>query len=361
MSNRILVMAGGTGGHVFPGLAVAKHLQAEGWKILWLGTQKRMEADLVPKNGFDISFIDIAGVRGNGLVRKLLAPIQIMKSILQARKIIKSFQPDVVLGMGGFASGPGGIAAWLSGTPLVLHEQNAIPGMTNKILSRFATKVLTGFDQTFPDQSSHSSKFQWVGNPVRDAFAQSTSKTHVNSPVNILVVGGSLGAKALNESVPGVLQQLENTAVHHQCGAGHLNDVTERYRRLANEHFTWQVDEFVDDMPSAYQWADLVICRAGALTVAEVAAIGVPAIFVPLPHAVDDHQTVNARALENLGAAVVLPQNELEKGGLVTVLKKILSAPNDLLEMGRQAKKFARLDATQSVASVCAQLAEGSR
>lgn len=360
MSKRILVMAGGTGGHVFPGLAVAKNLESKGWKIQWLGTRARMEADLVPKNGFEISFIDVAGVRGNGLLRKMMAPLQIIKSIFQARRVIKFFQPDVVLGMGGFASGPGGIAAWLSGTPLVLHEQNAIPGMTNKILARFAKKVLTGFDNTFRQQSTLPGKFLWVGNPVREAFGRSEAPKKVNSPVRILVVGGSLGARTLNENVPGVLQQLEKIEVRHQCGAGNQKDLTERYRRLANDHFTWQVDEFIDDMPKAYEWADLVICRAGALTVAEIAATGVAAVFVPLPHAVDDHQTVNARALEKLDAAIVLPQQELEKGGLLPILKKIICVPDELVDMGRKARQFARLEATQSVANVCEELAEGA-
>lgn len=361
MHKKILIMAGGTGGHVFPGLAVAKLLANRGWDIHWLGTAARMEAQLVPKHGFDISFIDVAGVRGNGIVRKLKAPLQIIKSIFQARRVIKSFKPNVVLGLGGFASGPGGVAAWLSRIPLVLHEQNAIPGMTNKILSRLARRVLTGFDRTFEQQKNEHDKYQWVGNPVRVEFADAQHRDTVHSPIRLLVVGGSLGAKVLNEHIPAVLNEVPNLEVRHQCGAGHLEAVNASYQAVDNDGISWQVDEFIDDMAAAYQWADLVVCRAGALTVAEIAAVGVASIFVPLPYAVDDHQTVNAQALETLGAAILLPQKTLVEGGLKPVLMKILSAPQELINMGRKAQQFARLDATLTVANVCNDLAEGSR
>ena len=361
MNKKILIMAGGTGGHVFPGLAVGKLLARKGWEVHWLGTAARMEAELVPKNGFDISFIDVAGVRGNGLMRKLRAPVQILKSIFQARSILKSFKPDVVLGMGGFASGPGGIAAWISRIPLVLHEQNAVPGLTNKVLSVFARKVLTGFDNTFSKQASDSAKYHWVGNPVREDFVADPQKRSVNTPVRLLVVGGSLGAKALNEHLPAIMESVSSLEVRHQCGAGHLDAVIQNYQNMNNKTVTWQVEEFIDDMAGAYQWADLVVCRAGALTVAEIAAVGVAAIFVPLPHAVDDHQTVNAQALEKLGAAIVLPQQQLAEGGLKPILQKILSAPQELINMGRKAQQFARLDATQTVADICGELAEASR
>lgn len=357
MDKKILIMAGGTGGHVFPGLAVAKLLQSRGWQVRWLGTEARMEAKLVPENGFEISFIDVVGVRGNGLLRKLRAPFQIIKSIFQARAVIREFQPNVVLGMGGFASGPGGIAAWLSAVPLVLHEQNAIPGMTNKILSRFATKVLTGFDNTFAEQSK-SDKYVWVGNPVRQEFAPSAGEQEVHSPTRLLVVGGSLGAKALNENLPEAMAKISDIDIRHQCGAGNASEVERRYQQLGNSTISYQVDEFIHDMAGAYQWADIVVCRAGALTVAEIAAVGVASIFVPLPHAVDDHQTVNAQALESIDAAILLPQAKLMEGGLKPILLKLLSAPSDLINMGRKARQFARLDATQHVADICTELAE---
>ena len=376
MSKTLLVMAGGTGGHVFPGLAVAQALKEQNWHIHWLGTAERMEADLVPKAGFEISFIDIAGVRGNGLLRLLAAPFKIIKAVLQARRVIKQVNPDVVIGMGGFASGPGGVAAWLMGKPLVLHEQNAVPGMTNKLLSRIASKVLTGFDATFEAQKgirqpanlegNQQEKYQWVGNPVRAGFADIKRSVPVEQAMshqtqqrlNILILGGSLGAKALNENVPLALAKQKNINVCHQCGEGHFASVTDLYQSTLGQSVNWTVDEFVDDMPKAYQWADLVICRAGALTVAEVAASGVAAIFVPLPHAVDDHQTKNAQTLVEKGAAYLLTQTELVNGGLTPLLKACLAKPNMLVDVGHKARSLAKLDAVQRVTHCCQLLAE---
>ncbi|MCV2884887.1 undecaprenyldiphospho-muramoylpentapeptide beta-N-acetylglucosaminyltransferase [Aestuariibacter sp. AA17] len=358
MPKRLLVMAGGTGGHVFPGLAVADKLAEQGWQIEWLGTEARLEATLVPKAGYKINYIDVAGVRGNGLVRKLKAPIQILKSIFQARTVIKHFQPDVVLGMGGFASGPGGIAAWCAGKPLVLHEQNAVPGLTNKVLAKFANKVLMGFDHTFPQQSERPEKFAWVGNPVRKAFSNIKRTSVPSTPIRILVVGGSLGAKALNDCVPKALASISSAEVRHQCGNGHQPSVIDNYQ-AANlcAELQWQVVPFIDDMAEAYAWADLVICRAGALTVAEVAASGIAAVFVPLPHAVDDHQTKNAKSLSDQEAAFLLPQKELIEGGLVPILERVVSSPETLFKMGQRARALARYQATEDVANVCNQLA----
>lgn len=358
MTKRLLVMAGGTGGHVFPGLAVASLLHKQGWQIHWLGTAARMEAQIVPKNGFQISFIDVVGVRGNGLMRKLKAPFQIIKSVLQARQVMNQFKPDVVLGMGGFASGPGGIAAWLKGIPVLLHEQNAIPGLTNRIMARFAKKVLTGFDNTFAAQRDQNKKYQWVGNPVRAGFFNSGSDNPVHSPIRVLVVGGSLGAKALNENVPQALAGFSNFVVRHQCGAGHKVNVTDAYTNNIEDRSMWQVEEFIEDMASAYHWADLLICRAGALTVAETAAAGLAAIYVPLPHAVDDHQTKNAESLSGVQAAYLLPQKALLEGGLVPILKRIFDAPAELLEVSRRARQMAKINATQDVASACIEFAE---
>jgi UDP-N-acetylglucosamine--N-acetylmuramyl-(pentapeptide) pyrophosphoryl-undecaprenol N-acetylglucosamine transferase len=360
MNRTLLVMAGGTGGHVFPGLAVADALAAKNWSIHWLGTAERMEAQLVPKAGYPISFIDVVGVRGNGLARTLIAPFKVIKAVWQARNVIKNIQPDVVLGMGGFASGPGGVAAWMSGLPLIVHEQNAVPGMTNRLLSAIASRVMTGFERTFPAQqkSNPKGKYKYVGNPVRAEFGQLQKKSNIALPLNILVVGGSLGAKPLNDNVPVALSELDNFQVRHQCGAGHLPAVTALYQQYLKNDGAWQLEEFVDDMPAAYQWADLVICRAGALTIAEVAAAGVSAIFVPLPHAVDDHQTKNALALVDAQGAYLLPQSELQNGGLTKLLVRCIAAPAVLLEMGKRASTLAKFDAVEQVSQCCIDLAE---
>lgn len=353
MTKRLLVMAGGTGGHVFPGLAVADYLAEQGWQVQWLGTAERLEAKLVPEAGYPIHFIQVQGVRGNGVLRLLKAPWQIAKAVWQARKVLKAFAPDVVLGMGGFASGPGGVAAWLNGIPLVIHEQNAVAGLTNRWLSRLAKRSLSGFAMPAP--------FEWVGNPVRAAFARAHPMQGVSKTVNILVIGGSLGARVLNQQLPIALSQFSTFVVRHQCGAGNRQQVTEAYKQaLAGvEHSgVWQVDEFIDDMPEAYQWADLIICRAGALTVAEIAAVGRAAIFVPLPHAVDDHQTLNASALVNANAAWLLPQNQLEEGKLVTLLNDIFTTPSQLLDKAARAKHLAKLHAAAQVGDICKQLAE---
>ncbi|MFQ3235215.1 MAG: UDP-N-acetylglucosamine--N-acetylmuramyl-(pentapeptide) pyrophosphoryl-undecaprenol N-acetylglucosamine transferase [Paraglaciecola sp.] len=355
MNKTLLVMAGGTGGHVFPALAVADALTKLGWHIHWLGTKQRMEATIVPKAGYAISFIDIAGVRGNGARRLLSAPFKILKAVLQARKIIRQVKPDLVLGMGGFASGPGGVAAWMMGIPLILHEQNAVPGATNKILACIATKVMTGFERTFVAQRRlHTdTKYLWVGNPLRCEFNALLPKTRVHSPLQILVLGGSLGAKALNDEVPTSLAAFSGFTVRHQCGGGHLDSVTTHYQSQLQNGCSWQVVEFIDDMPSAYQWADLVICRSGALTVAEVAATGVAAIFVPLPYAVDDHQSKNALSLVNRGGAYLLKQTELREGELTTILQECFNQPQQLLAMGHMARKLAKLNAVQDVTHCC--------
>jgi UDP-N-acetylglucosamine--N-acetylmuramyl-(pentapeptide) pyrophosphoryl-undecaprenol N-acetylglucosamine transferase len=359
MSYRLLVMAGGTGGHVFPGLAVADYLVKQGWQVQWLGTANRMEAQLVPKHGYKINFIDVAGVRGNGIVRLLKAPFQIIKSYFQARRVIKNFAPNVVLGMGGFASGPGGIAAWTMGTPLVLHEQNAVPGLTNKILAKIAQKVLTGFNQTFHAQLQQpQNKYHWVGNPVREDFKVIDAKTQTDSPIRLLVVGGSLGAEVLNQEVPKALAHLQNFDVRHQCGAGHMAKVEHTYKEQIGHKAHWQVEEFITDVSGAFRWADIIICRAGALTVAEISAAGRASIFVPLPHAVDDHQTKNAQALADVGAALMCPQPSLLNGQLVELLQPLFASPDRLVEMGNLARTLAKHDATENVAIYCNQFAE---
>ncbi|QYJ85804.1 undecaprenyldiphospho-muramoylpentapeptide beta-N-acetylglucosaminyltransferase [Shewanella mesophila] len=356
LEKRILIMAGGTGGHVFPALAVAKHLVKQGWKVRWLGTAERMEARLVPQHGFDIDFIDIKGVRGNGVIRKLAAPFKILRSIMQARDVIKEFKPDVVLGMGGFASGPGGVAARLSGIPLVLHEQNAIPGMTNKLLSRIASRVLCAFQNTF------ESGAEVVGNPIRTeliALGQQDAVNAEDDALRVLVVGGSLGAKVFNDLMPAVtaaVSKHHSITVWHQVGKGNLATVEGEYQQLGHSGSV-KVAEFIDDMEAAYRWADVVLCRAGALTVSEVAAVGLPSLLVPYPHAVDDHQTKNAQVLVEAGGAFLLPQAVLDSEKLISKLEMLASDRLALDEMGALAKSVAVLDATDRVAEVCIALA----
>ena len=351
MSRKMVIMAGGTGGHVFPGLAVAHRLQADDWQIHWLGTPDRMEADLVPAHGFPIEFINIRGLRNHGLVRKLSAPFQIMKAILQAFMILRRIKPDVVLGMGGYAAGPGGVAAKLLGIPLVLHEQNAAAGLTNRLLAKIATRILMGFEGAFP-LTEHS---RVVGNPVRDEFLQLAQQPlkhyQAGSALKILIVGGSLGAKALNQVVPNALAKLNHVEIRHQCGKGNGNLVSELYQSLGVTTAT--VTEFINDMSAAYEWADLLICRAGALTVAEVAAAGIPAIFVPLPHAVDDHQTRNAESLTSRGAAVLMPQKEMTADKLATLIAQWQSEPRQLQKMAQLSRAAAILNATDRVVSEC--------
>jgi len=349
----LLIMAGGTGGHVFPGLAVADKLKSEGWQISWLGTQDRMEAQLVPEHGYEIDFIDIAGVRGNGIKRLLMAPLRIIKSIIQARAVLKKRHVGLVLGMGGFASGPGGIAAWMMGIPVLLHEQNAAAGMTNRILAHFSKKVLMGFSGAFTDK-----KAVLVGNPVREALLclpekQISAPSH---PLKLLIIGGSLGAQVLNDLLPKVLSRFAagQFEVVHQSGKGHAEKLKAAYEKAERDV---DVQAFISNMDSAYDWADLIICRAGALTVAEVAVVGLPAIFVPLPHAVDDHQTKNAQDLLKKEAAVLIPQNELNEDKMSDYLHTFSQNRALLEKMSKNSKKAAIFDATQRLASICNQFA----
>lgn len=265
-----MVMAGGTGGHVFPGLAVAKQLQSQGWEIRWLGTADRMEADLVPKHGIEIDFIKVKGLRGQGIARLIKAPFQILNAIMQARAHMKRWQPDAVLGMGGYVSGPGGIAAWLLGIPVVLHEQNAVAGLTNQWLSKIAKKVFQAFPGAFPNA-------EVVGNPVReDVVAISEPEQRMaerDGKVRILVMGGSQGAQILNRTLPDVMAKLgDEFEICHQAGKNNRDEVTQAYQ--ANNVQNAQVTEFIDDVAKAYDWADILVCRSGALTVSEVSAAG---------------------------------------------------------------------------------------
>lgn len=350
-AKRLLVMAGGTGGHVFPGLAVAHQLMEQGWQVRWLGTADRMEADLVPKHGIEIDFIQISGLRGKGWRAQLGAPLRIWRAIRQARQIMRDYQPDVVLGMGGYVSGPGGVAAWLQGIPVVLHEQNAIAGLTNRWLSRIAAKVLQAFPGAF-------AKAPVVGNPVRQdvlALPEPAQRMKDRSgPLRVLVVGGSQGARVLNRTLPAVAAALgDQITLWHQVGKGALPEVEQAYQAAgATGH---KITEFIDDMADAYQWADVVICRSGALTVSELAAAGVPAIFVPFQHK-DRQQYLNGLMLEKAGAAYIIEQDQLTAERLEAQLL-LLNRPQ-LLAMAQHARAAAIPDATDRVAAVIQALAD---
>ncbi|ALQ09235.1 MULTISPECIES: undecaprenyldiphospho-muramoylpentapeptide beta-N-acetylglucosaminyltransferase [Pseudoalteromonas] len=353
MSKKLVVVAGGTGGHIFPGIAVADYLKQQGWQVSWIGTPDRMEADVVPKHNIDIDFIDVKGVRGNGIKRLVKAPFMVFNAILQARKVLKKQRPDVVLAMGGYVTGPTGIAAKSLGIPLVIHEQNAVAGMSNKLLAKCANRVLAAFPSAFAHGQA-----ELVGNPVRQSVID-IPKRDVSSPINMLVVGGSLGAQVLNQTLPEAFKVLSNTtaiSVWHQTGKGHLHSVKEAYKAHSFDSNNLNVAEFIDDMDTAYAWADIVICRAGALTVSEIAAAGKMAIFVPFPHAVDDHQTANAQYLVMANGALLMPQAQFNQHSIVELLNPYLAKPILIKQMAANAQKQAILDATVSVAAHCEQV-----
>lgn len=350
---RLLIMAGGTGGHVFPALAVAEFLRERGVDIQWMGTEKGIEAKVCPQNDIPLHTLNIAGIRGKSITKFLTGPFAVAKAIAEAKRIIKQLQPQAVMGMGGYASGPGGIAARLCGVPLIVHEQNAKPGSTNKVLSKIAQKVLCGFPKALP-------KGEFVGNPVRDAFYQ-RAKSPVaveDSSFRLLVLGGSLGAKALNEIVPAALALLPNeTKLHivHQAGARTLDAAKAAYEPLARQRDDWQISvrEFIEDVALEMAQADLVICRAGALTVAELSVLGKPSILVPFPYAIDDHQTANARFLSDKGAAILRAEGALTKEQLAEDLRLLIAFPEKLNAMARAARLQEEKTATEKVAECC--------
>lgn len=351
----VLIMAGGTGGHIFPAQAVAKALHEAGWDIAWLGTADRMEARLVPSFGWPFYSIQVAGLRGKGLRSIVSAPVMLLRSVWQARKLIKTLQPTLVLGFGGYASGPGGLAAWLAGIPLVIHEQNAVAGSTNKLLAQLARKVLVAFPQAFAGLS----KQQVVGNPVRAELVDCRAGRDTDNTLRILVVGGSLGAKALNEHLPSQFKALAAQgaiAIKHQTGEAMFAAVQEAYLPLQQQGTAVEVSAFIADMAAAYRWADVVVCRAGALTVSEIAAAGLAAIFIPLPSAIDDHQTANAQSLVAHNAAWLLPQSQLSTSGVVPILAPCLTDKTVLLAYGENARQQALHNATADVVAVCRQV-----
>ncbi len=349
MDKRIVIMAGGTGGHVFPALAVAQYLLAKNWQVSWMGTQNGLENKVVPAQNIEIDWLDIKGFRGKGGTAKINSLILLLKACWQAMNILRQRKPDVVLGMGGYVAGPGGIMASLMRIPLIIHEQNRIPGTTNRLLKNRANKVLEAFPESF-DKNTHA---LFTGNPLRSDFINFPEKEvwdeSIGRPFRLLVVGGSLGAKILNEIVPISLAKLENIEVMHQTGTASLEQVKQKYSALSIDA---QLVAFIDDIAAAYQWADMVICRSGAMTVSEVAVAGIPAILIPLPHAIDDHQTANAKYLSECGAAILLAQNELTDETLLFAINKLKKS---LKKMSKAAKKQAKPEATRLVAEICEQ------
>ena len=354
----VMMMAAGTGGHVFPALAVAKALQQQGKQVSWLATPSGMENRLLKNHDIPIYQIDIQGVRGNGIVRKLLAPFKILKATLSAMRYMKKLNVDAVAGFGGYVAGPGGLAARILGIPVIIHEQNAVAGFTNTQLSRIAKTVCQAFPNTFPAQN----KVVTTGNPVRAEITEILNpswrygeREKAGQPLCILIVGGSLGAQALNTCVPEALKQFDlPLQVYHQCGQNHADETRARYAD-APETLKVEVQPFIEDMAKAYSDADLIICRAGALTVTEVATAGVAAVFVPLPSAVDDHQTANAQFLAQLGAAKICPQANMTPESLKTVLEPLLNRQL-LQEMAVKARQQAQPDATQHVVNLIQEL-----
>ncbi|MCB5161414.1 undecaprenyldiphospho-muramoylpentapeptide beta-N-acetylglucosaminyltransferase [Marinomonas algarum] len=351
-AHKIMIMAGGTGGHIYPALACAQLFKEKGHTVHWLGSKGGMEETLVPKHDIPLHALSIKGVRGKGLAGLLAAPFRIMRAIGQALAILKKERPSVVLGMGGFVAGPGGVAAKLLGIPLVIHEQNAVAGTTNRLLSKIATTVLQAFDGALKGGIT-------VGNPVRNSILTQLARLPregMAKPIRLLVVGGSLGAKAINDIMPEVIANWPSSQrldVWHQTGVRNFEEVIANYQSARAEA---RVDAYLDDIDKAYYWADIVLCRAGAMTVSELAIAGLPSILVPYPHAIDDHQTANACHLERAGAALLLPQPGLSSQKVISSLVHLIDHDGALLKMGKQASKKARPDATLDVVKHCLRL-----
>ncbi|MGB5600781.1 MAG: undecaprenyldiphospho-muramoylpentapeptide beta-N-acetylglucosaminyltransferase [Thiothrix litoralis] len=351
----IMITAGGTGGHVYPGLAVARALIAQGIPVVWMGTRKGLEARVIPEAGIDMAWLEVNGLRGKGWQTLLMAPVNLIRALWQSLQIMRKHKPAAILGMGGFVAGPGGLVAALLGTPVVIHEQNAVAGLTNKLLSRVSRRVLEGFPGTF----ASSQKVMATGNPVRlDIASLPAPRERLadrdDEPVHVLVVGGSLGAQALNQRVPQALAQLDSTlrpVVRHQAGVKNIDEARSQYAEAGVDA---EVMPFIEDMAEAYGWADLVICRAGALTIAELAAAGVAAVLVPYPYAVDDHQTANGKFLADHGAALLIQQQDLTAEKLAGVLKDLCTDRVSLRQMSEASRALAKPHATAQVAAICA-------
>jgi UDP-N-acetylglucosamine--N-acetylmuramyl-(pentapeptide) pyrophosphoryl-undecaprenol N-acetylglucosamine transferase len=354
-SRTLMIMAGGTGGHIFPALSVAEHMQAAGWTVVWLGSRAGMEARIVPPKGYAMAWIRFSGLRGKGLIPAAMLPLNLLIAFVQSARAIFAHRPDVVLGMGGYVAFPGGMMASLFNRPLVIHEQNSVAGLTNRVLGQVADKVLLGFPGAFGKRT----KAEWSGNPVRSDIAAIAPPEQRfagrSGRLRVLVLGGSQGAKALNDVVPQAIASMSESArpeVIHQAGAAHLDAVRTNY---ASARVDAKVIPFIEDMAASYATADLMICRAGASTIAELAAAGVAAVLVPFPAAVDDHQTQNARFLSERGAALLIPQNELTPERLARLLAEFTR--DRLLAMAKQARLVGRPQATRAVAEACMRLA----
>ena len=346
-----LIMAGGTGGHIFPGLAVAEELRARGWRVHWLGAPGSMESRIVPQHGFPLELIDFSGVRGKGLATLALLPLRLLRAFWQALQVVRRVKPDVVVGLGGYITFPGGMMGVLCGKPLVLHEQNSVAGMANKVLAGVADRVFTAFPGVLK-------KAQWVGNPLRAAFTRQAAPSERfagrTGPLRLLVVGGSLGAQALNDIVPRALALIpaENRpVVTHQSGATQIDTLRANYQAAGVQA---ELTPFIDDTASAFAAADIIVCRAGASTVTEIAAVGAAAVFVPFPFAVDDHQTTNARFLVNAGGGWLVQQSDLTPEGLAKML--LNSERTALVDIAEKAKNMQKINATREVVAACEEL-----
>ncbi len=356
MPGNILIMAGGTGGHVFPALACAREFQARGYQVHWLGTPRGIENDLVPAAGLPLHLINVTGLRGKGIKNLLKAPIELIRALIQSYKVVRKLKPVCVLGMGGYVSGPGGLAAWLTGSRLVIHEQNAVAGTANRLLHPFASQVCEAFPNTF----ASNPKCHTTGNPVREQLFLDTPRAPLaGRQARLLVLGGSLGAEPLNKLLPEAVAKLDEAIrpeICHQAGRAHAEVTAERYQAAGLKA---DLRPFIQDMPAAYAWADLVVCRAGALTISEVAAAGLPSLLIPLPHAIDDHQSHNAAYLAKAGAAVLLPQSTTDADKLAAQLTEVLMQPEKLKNMGSTARRMSRPDATRKVVEICLEVAHG--
>ena len=370
MTPTILIMAGGTGGHIFPALAVADRLKADGWRVVWLGTRNGMEANVIPQRGYPMEYIAFSGVRGKGFLRLLMLPVTLLRAFWQAARVLRRLKPDVVLGVGGYVTFPGGLMASLLNRPLAIHEQNSVAGLSNRALAVVADRILAGFPRAFDEKIASpvakllkpGTTVEWTGNPVRSEIVAlsppSQRFAERRDVLSILVVGGSLGAQVLNDVVPKALSQIgiaQRPHVIHQAGVKHLDALKAAYAGAAVQA---DIRPFIDDMAAAYRDCDLLVCRAGALTVAEICAAGIASVLVPFPHAVDDHQTFNARFLSDAGAAVLIPQTELTPTRLADLIKRFTR--QRLEQMASKARALSKPEATERVAQVCMELAHAA-
>jgi UDP-N-acetylglucosamine--N-acetylmuramyl-(pentapeptide) pyrophosphoryl-undecaprenol N-acetylglucosamine transferase len=356
----VLMMAGGTGGHVYPALAVAKELLSRGYRVEWVGTVRGLEHRVVPAAGIELHCLPVRGVRGKSLWHKVSAAVFLVAASIKALWLVFRRSPGCVVGMGGYVAGPAGVAAWLLRKPLLIHEQNAVAGTTNRLLAPLASRIVAGFPGAFKADVS----FTVLGNPVRRELLQSREVSQYTfrgeRPLQLLVLGGSLGAQPINEVIPAAVHafiQAEGAVIEvkHQSGAGHDTAVREQYGQLL-ETGSVEVAPFVEDMAAAYAWADLVLCRCGALTIAELCVIGRPAILVPLPHAIDDHQSANARALADCGGAILLPQSNMTAASVLQLLQELYGDPQRLTAMAAAAFAAATPDAAARVSDYCEEL-----